>query len=127
MGLFGKRTPREISLEGDGDFAVEIVGESYHQRELASLAGKKEAEGKEYYCEAVLICEDNNPHDANAVLIRIKGLPVGHLSRGDAVAYRRILRTSQPDLPNVRVNAVIVGGWRNEHSEGHYGVRLDIG
>jgi hypothetical protein len=36
----------------------------------------------------MLVPEDNNPYDANAVAVWIEGLKAGHLSRADARAYR---------------------------------------
>ena len=37
---------------------------------------------------AVLVAEDDNPHDANAVAIWVQGLKEGHLSRANARRYR---------------------------------------
>ena len=47
---------------------------------------------------------------------------VGHLSRSDAVTYRRKYGTTVG-----LCDALIVGGWRrSDGDEGHYGVKLDF-
>ena len=37
---------------------------------------------------AVLVAEEDNPYDANAVAVWVQGLKVGHLSRANARRYR---------------------------------------
>lgn len=131
--LFGKKgdgsqqSPRRIKLDGDGSYSQEIVGESFYQSALEQIAGPKTEGGKELLCVAVLICESDNPHDENAVAVTINGKKVGHLSRDDAVSWRRMLKKRLGCLPEVELDAVIVGGWDDGISEGHYGVKLDLG
>lgn len=125
--LFGKSSsPIEIEMSGDGTFSFEIVGESYYQATLKRIAGPKDETGKEHYCEAVLVCEDDNQHDKDAVAVKIMGSKVGHLSRTDSKEFRYQLKKHHPQMPRVKVEAVVVGGWKDAESEGHYGVRFDF-
>jgi hypothetical protein len=81
-------------LEGSED--LEVVGESFHQDNLWDLADTQP--GPEHVrtdiC-AVLVAEEGNPYDANAVGVWIDGLKVGHLSREDAQRYRPGLLAQQ--------------------------------
>lgn len=108
---------------GDGDYGTEIVGESHYQRALESLAGGRSEDGAEDYISAVLVHEDDNPHDPKAVRVDIKGKTVGYLSREDA----RTWRAKAPGSSRHECPAVIVGGWdRGGGDRGHFGVRLDL-
>jgi len=115
-----------IYARGDGEYAHEIVGESFYQDALYQIAGKKKEQAKEIFIDAFLVCESNNPHDERAVAVRVRNSKVGHLSRNVNYSYRQALSRVAPDLPAVRVAGVIVGGWKDDRSEGHYGVFLDM-
>ncbi len=115
-----------LYVEGEGDFSFEIVGESYYQDALGSIAGPKTEDSKEVFCEAILVCEPDNPHDSNAIAVFISDKKVGHLSRIDALAYRKSMAKRFKDVPLVKVDAVIVGGWLRDDSEGSFGVKLDL-
>ena len=68
----------------------------------------------------MLIPEPENPHDANAVRVEIKGRKVGYLSRVEAAHYRSLLGLGQAP-----VAALIIGGWdRGDGDTGSYGMRL---
>ena len=110
----------------DKTFSYEIVGESFYQKDLARIAGPKEPQSKSHYCKALLICEANNPRDPNAVAVMIDDSIVGYLSREDAIDYRGFLEEGFSEHPLVVVDALICGGWLDEKSEGHYGVKLDL-
>ena len=73
-------------LEGDRD--LEVVGESFYQDNLWRLAVARPGEPVRVEITAVLVAEDDNPYDSNAIAVWIDGLKVGHLSPGDACAYR---------------------------------------
>ena len=117
-----------VVLDGDGTFDQEIVGESFYQDTLEALFGPKTEDAVQIATNARLVCELNNPHDSNAVAVMMKGQKVGHLSRADAVAYRRELRSLFGHRePEAIVDALVVGGWsRANGSEGSFGVRLDL-
>ncbi|MEI4485622.1 hypothetical protein V8J36_05425 [Frigidibacter sp. MR17.14] len=132
--LFGKPNPRpqgrHAHLEGDGLFGFEIVGEAAYQAELAKIAGPKNAEGHEHYALAELKPELSNPHDKNAVAVRISHLTVGYLARSDAAKATAKLKKLGLYHHHLTVDAVIVGGWKRSRgrspSEGSYGVKLDL-
>lgn len=117
-----------MKLDGEGEYDFEIVGESFYQAALDAICGGKCAEGHEHYCEAEIVMEDDNQHDANAVAVFIEGRKVGHLSRDDAPTYRRLMAAYGSAAQRVTCDARITGGWdRGERGEGDYGVELDIG
>lgn len=124
--LFGQKQERYVTLEGDGDYDLQIVGESFYQDALDRICGGKTEDGHEFYCEAVLVREPSNPHDKNAIAVYINDLKVGHINRAQAKPLTRIFRDQ--GLAGGIAKAVIVGGWagRRNQSDGHYGVRLDI-
>lgn len=127
FGWFRKtRVVRAIQVESDGSFSFDIVGEASYQSELKKIAGPKSVESKEHHCQALLICEDNNKHDRHAVCVVIQDNVVGYLPREVARDYRKWLIKIDTSMPIVAANAKIVGGWKDERSEGHYGVKLDF-
>jgi hypothetical protein len=87
-----------------GDWAIEVVGESYRQPALADLA----ARGRQH--AALLAREPDNPHDANAVRVDIAGFPVGYLSRDSALDAQMLLEHLQRQGLHAWVRAVIDGG-----------------
>lgn len=110
----------------DGNDDLDVVDESYYQENLWRLVGPRwpdERVRQPVY--AVLIAEDDNPYDANAVAVWVQGLKVGHLSRANARRYRPGLlglqrRYGQP----VALSGVIVGGGIREDGPGRLGVFL---
>jgi hypothetical protein len=72
-----------------GEEDLRVVGTSFHQENLRQLVGKNLG-GKPVRAAvtALLVAEDANPHDRNAVAVWIDGLQVGHLAREDATRYR---------------------------------------
>ena len=130
--LFGNprqstRPTQALRIIGDGSFDYDVVGESFYQDHLNRICGGKTENGHEYRCLAVLVCEDNNPHDTNAIAVVISGRKVGHLPRSEAAAFRQLLRRHGIENLPVRCDALVVGGWKRARGdEGHYGVKLDI-
>lgn len=74
-----------------GAAMVSVMGESFYQRALEAICGRRNGERIFHSCEATLVVELHHEHDANAIRIDIAGRPVGHLSRADAAAYRSLL------------------------------------
>ncbi len=107
-------------ISGSGDYRQEVVGESNYQDALDAICMGKEEDGHRFRCVATLQPEPKNPYDSNAVAVKISKSKVGYLSRNDAVRFQETFRQQ------VTVDAIIVGGWENEDSEGSYGVKLDI-
>lgn len=115
------------SIDGSGDFALQIVGESHYQNALAEIVGGRTEQGAQLVVNALLIHEDDNPHDSQAVKVQICGYTVGYLNREDARSYRRQLQRQGIGGCTVGCKAMIVGGWyRGPDDWGHFGVRLDL-
>lgn len=109
----------------DGSFPMDVVGEAHYQKELVHICGGHSRHGHEFEIDALLIHEPDNPHDENAVAVRIKGGLVGYLPRDQAARVTSQMR--QDGIRHATCGAKIVGGWRtNQHDEGHFGVRLAI-
>jgi hypothetical protein len=75
-------------LEGDED--LELVGESHRQANLWRVVGgrRRPEERVRMEVHALLLAEDGNPYDSNAVSVLISGLMVGHLPRDQARIFR---------------------------------------
>lgn len=131
MGLLswlgGSGSPKVVDLRPAGSFATDVVGESYCQQQLSRICGGKVEDGYQKQVTAVLIPDNENPHDSNAVRVEVDGLKVGHLSRGDAVTFRtKMAKAGHPNASG-RCEALINGGWdRGGGDAGHFGVKLDL-
>lgn len=87
-----------------------VVGESYRQEALWVLAGGRRTGGVRAPIEAVLIAEDDNPVDDNAVSIWIAGRLVGYVERSEAPDLRRGLLALQTRMGGpVALSGHIVG------------------
>lgn len=121
----GSATAPTPSVVGGAGYPRSVAGESYRQDHLRGLCGGHNRHGHELECDAYLVPEPSNPHDANAVQVMIEGGQVGFLSRDDAARYVVAARSAGLEGARVRVKAKIVGGWRtNQHDSGHFGVKL---
>jgi hypothetical protein len=130
--LFGKpnRPPHrqevaenyEVDLDEGTLVEIEVVGESFYQGALERIAGPKSMTGKEYKVGTTLRCEPSNPHDKNAIRVEVMGQLVGYVGRTDAIRYSPAL--AQHCGGAFEAPGLIVGGWRNPGSEGHYGIRV---
>ena len=111
----------EVAIEGPGAFAVNVVGVLQYQRVLEAAA----AEGA--VIEALLLLEDDNPHDNQAVAVHIDGERAGYLSRTDARRYRADLGAAGDSTLSVRCKARIVGGFETKTGErAHFGLKIDL-
>jgi len=116
-----------FSWPANGNFLFDIVGESHYQPAIKSLAGNHGDHEPNVYCEAILTPDDNNAHDEKAVIVKIDGWTVGHLSREDARSFRRRLAAKQLKGMSTKCRARIVGGWINKAGQRmSYGIQLDI-
>lgn len=102
-------------------FPVAVVGESYYQDNLRKICGRPKSNGEDRQIDAAIILDDQNPADALAVRVEIKGRIVGHLSREDARRYR-----SQKPKRKATCKARIRGGWDRGSDKGSYGVWLNL-
>jgi hypothetical protein len=123
----GKTNAPVGDLPGPGAYGVDIVGESKYQDSLERICGGREEESARKKVKALLVLEDENPHDNKAVRVDIDGETVGYLARREARQYRaRLKEAGYPSLLG-RCDAIIVGGWeRGRGDRGHFGVKLDL-
>jgi hypothetical protein len=84
------RPPRLTMLHGDR--LVNVAGESHYQDALRELGDTGAGEEVRLACTAVLASEPENPHDPNAVAVRVEGRLVGYLPRAEALAYGRLVQ-----------------------------------
>lgn len=131
--LFATPEPHIFVLPGNGEYKLELVGESFYQDNLITICGPYDnsVEQKRIEAEATLILEDDNKYDRNnAVRVEIQGKPVGYLKKEVARAYRGVIKEGGHPRAIGKCQAIIQGGWdRSEKGRkdvGMYGVRLDI-
>src|SRR4029078_1895553 len=87
---------------------VNVVGVSQYQRVLEAAAAG------EAIIDALLVLEDDNKYDDQAVAVHIDGERAGYLSRADARRYRADLAAAGDPELSVRCKAKIVGGFETE-------------
>lgn len=137
LAVLGRRSRKRadaaeaVWLDGRGAFDFEVVGESHYQERLSEICGGPCEAGHRMEVEAELVQERGNPHDRQAVAVRINGQTVAYLSRKAARAYRERLRALGFAGRRARCRAVIVGGWLRPRrsgrvDEGAFGVKLDL-
>lgn len=99
-------------IPGTGKFLVDVAGESFYEESFAVLCGARTIEGVRLEVRALLVLEDDNPHDKHAVRVTIDGNHVGYLSRDDARAFRRQVRYGVLSVHEVfECAGIICGGW----------------
>lgn len=114
-------------LPGEGDFEFAIVGERAYQSALKRICGPPTFKGYEHEATAVLILEDDNPHDNKAVRVMIDGYTVGYMPRKMAREYRAKIGEAGHPYGLFTCAALIRGGWdRGGSDRGPYGVVLDL-
>lgn len=115
-------------IRGPGKYRVDVAGESFYDESFKELVGDRTISGARIEVAARLELCDDNPYDKQAVRVTIKGYQVGHLSREDARAFRRLVRYGAlAEHEEFACAARICGGWdRGEGDTGHFGVRLDL-
>jgi hypothetical protein len=110
-----------------GNETLEVVGESHYQNELWDIVAATRGDRVRYHTHAVLIPDEDNSYDPNAIKILIDGNLVGYLSREDAVIYRPgllgLIESSVNGL--VALDATIAGGGQRPDGPGRLGVFLD--
>jgi hypothetical protein len=111
----------------DGRSSLEVVGESHHQDALWLLAGGRRPPEEHVTTKicALLLAEEGNPYDANAVAVLISGERAGYLSRHDAERYRAgLLVLQEKHGKPIALEGVIAGGGLREDGPGRLGVFL---
>jgi hypothetical protein len=115
--MFQEATDQKVRL-----VEIDIVGESFCQKELERIAGPKEPDGKSHRCGVTLRCEPDNKYDENAVRVEVMGLRVGHVARTTAAVLSPAMLVHSGGV--IEANALIVGGWDDGDSQGTYGIRV---
>jgi len=129
LASFIKPKKEILYVQGPGRYEQEVVGESQYQKALKAISGGYAESGAAHrkQVHALLILEDDNPHDPKAVRVEINGCDVGYLNRDDARKYRRRLKSVGKPRLTIKCDAVIVGGWnRGIFDKGYFGVYLDL-
>ena len=109
----------------DGDEDLEVVGEASYQDALWSHCGAPQGDRVRYDIVAVLVPEPQNPHDGNAISVRIEGAVVGYLPRDVAARYVAGLHALMTGCgAHVALRGVIVGGGYRNDGPGRLGVWL---
>jgi hypothetical protein len=123
--LFGR--PEIPHIEGPGTFDQEVVGESHYQSNLKRICGGYKREGSKLRVVAVLVYEDRNQHDDQAIRVDVGGHTVGYLSREDARKYRRRIDKTGNEGITISCDGKVVGGRKTglfRHT--NFGVWLDL-
>ena len=121
----GEGTVEAALVEGDED--LDVVGELHRQDSLwRVLGGRHRPEIRvRMDVHALLLAEDGNPYDANAVSVWIDGLMVGYLSRDEASRLRPgLLALQERKGKPIALEGVIVGGGMRDDGPGRLGVFL---
>jgi len=110
----------------EGSTSHKVAGTSYHQDALEAIAGGHGVHGHDIEVMATLIPEPQNPHDRNAVAVRVDGRQVGHIARETAAEIQKLIIDAQRQHGvDICCRARIVGGWDDgEGDRGHFGMRL---
>lgn len=83
---------RPFELWGVNWANTEVVGESHYADGIRSLFPRGVSSSPPLDCQAFLIPEPKNRHDANAVAVVVSSKVVGYLSRADAARYSPALQ-----------------------------------
>ncbi len=112
---------------GPGTYSVDVVGESHYQKALERICGGRTENSQRLVVEALLVLEDDNPHDSKAVRIFIRDQTVGYLDRESARSFRKQIAGIRMTGVAAKCSAIIVGGWdRGGGDRGYFGVKLDL-
>jgi hypothetical protein len=85
-------TEAAIRLHGNGRYDFGLVGVSRYLLNLEKIYGTDHADDEGKVVDAVLILDNNNAKDKNAVRVEVQGQTVGYLPPDLAKAYRRRLQ-----------------------------------
>ncbi len=108
-----------------GEETLEVVGESLYQDNLWRLVGGLTEHPVHQDCIAVLILEDDDPDDRNAIAVQVHGLMVGHLAVETAARYRRGLeRLMRRYGQLIALEGVIAGAGHGEDGVARLGMVL---
>jgi len=93
----------------EGDDLVHVVGVSHYQPALLAAAGAAPGDEVRVEREVELVPEPGNPHDPNAVAVKVGGEPVGYLARDDALRWQPVILPLAEAGQAARAEAMIAG------------------
>ena len=106
----------------------EVVGEAAHVDALEAVAGGRTWAGPRHrLVSAALESEPANPHDPDAVRVRVGGETVGYLPRDDTPRFRALVTGLAARHDAAIARARLTGGWdRGSRGRGALGIELDV-
>lgn len=116
-----------LQWPGDMMFSVPVRGVEYYRDAIAEIAGNPPGKPALVYCAAMLVLDDDNPHDPKAVSVWVEGVQIGHLPREYAPEFRRRLLTAGIPGAVTTCDALITKGLVTEDRQYAYCVELDLG
>lgn len=115
-----KASPRATIVEP----RLPVVGESNYQPALLSITGSSPGQDVACDCIAELVPEPMNPHDPNAIMVKVEGRCVGYLSRQNAVKFgsriKAMIEAGQPTICNAFI------GCKPDTGNPNLGVSLEV-
>jgi HIRAN domain len=103
---------------------LSVVGESNYQPALLAITGSSPGQDVAHDCIAELVPEPTNPHDPNAIMVRVEGRCVGYLSRQNAVKFgpriNAMIDAGQPTICNAFI------GCKPDTGNPNLGVSLEV-
>jgi hypothetical protein len=109
-----------------GMFELAVVGTSFYDKAIASVAQNPFGSPAMVFCTATLVPEHDNPHDPAAVAVYIGGVMVGHLNQNWAKSYRHLLHIFGMPLQATTCDAVITSGAKTVGKSFNYSIELDV-
>lgn len=110
----------EYRLAGTGGYPnIEVSGEAWREREITTALGRSPRvdEEIEVTVPATLVPEPDNPHDRNAISVRINGEVVGYIGKDETKTYLKDIQriTASGHAPSTAARVWMV---RRNHREG---------
>ena len=125
-GFHTERTQPVLHWQGNGDYVLPCAGSSHYHDALAAVAVHPAGRQALTFCRVLLMPEDNNPHDPQAVAVYAEGRKAAHLSRNDAQAYRAAVLGHGLQLGPMTCDAAISKGLATPAKSYSYALELDI-
>jgi hypothetical protein len=94
-----------------GEDRLRVTGAPHYQDELAAASGPKRSGGVEDRRVFALVAEPDNPHDPQAIAVRLEGgATIGYLPREEARRYARLLDAVAARGRRPVTDGVVLGG-----------------
>ena len=118
-----RKTPSIVKSNSGGTFSSYAVGHRHHQDALKRIFLDRTPENNEKLVEAVLVIDDANPYNSQAVRVDIQGQTVAYLKDENAKQFRKKMKEKVPSEIKATCAAKIVY-WERESD--NYLVILDL-